>query len=98
MIRHQPKARHVFDDPEAAWDMIRSGLGIGYAPAWVGIEDWKRGVVTEVLRDWRSGEVPLYAVRIDKRHTPARVIVVQDFIVELTRASHEAFTKLGVKG
>ncbi|WKL23590.1 hypothetical protein QYR00_24000 (plasmid) [Agrobacterium tumefaciens] len=31
MIRHQPKVRHVFDDPEAAWDMIRSGIGVGYA-------------------------------------------------------------------
>ncbi|WP_157951552.1 LysR substrate-binding domain-containing protein [Agrobacterium pusense] len=95
-IRHQPKARHVFDDPEAAWDMIRSGVGIGYAPAWVGIEDWKQSVVTEVLGNWRSGEVPLYAVRIDKRHTPSRVHIVQDFIVELTRASHEAFSELGV--
>jgi DNA-binding transcriptional LysR family regulator len=98
MVRHQPKARHVFDDPEAAWDMICAGLGVGCAPAWVGIEDWKQGVVIEILRDWRSGEAPLYAVRLDKRHTPERVIVVQDFIVELTRASHEAFNELSAGG
>jgi DNA-binding transcriptional LysR family regulator len=92
-VRHQPRARHVFDDPEAAWNMICAGLGVGYAPAWVGIEDWRSGGVVELLREWRNDEVPLYAVRLDKRLTPARVLVVQDFIVELTRASHEAFTQ-----
>ena len=92
-VRHQPHARHIFDDPEAAWDMICAGLGVGYAPAWVGIDEWKRGTVVETLRDWRSDEVPLYAVRLDKRLTPARVHIVQEFIVELARASHEEFNR-----
>jgi DNA-binding transcriptional LysR family regulator len=93
-VRHQPNARHVFDDSEAAWDMIRAGLGVGYAPSWVGMEEWRQGLVVEAMRNWRSREVPLYAVRIDKRLTPARVLAVQDFIVEVTRASQEEFSAL----
>jgi hypothetical protein len=50
--------------------------------------------VVEALRDWRGNEVPLYAVRIDKRLTPARVLAVQDFIVEVTRTAQEEFAAL----
>ena len=73
--------------------MICAGLGVGYAPAWVGIEEWRRGVMVEALREWRSEEVPLYAARLDKWLTPARVHMVQDFVVELARASHEEFNR-----
>ncbi|TCP30127.1 LysR family transcriptional regulator [Sphingomonas sp. BK235] len=88
---HQPYARHVFDDPEAAWEMIRAGVGVGYAPAWVGLADWKNGSVVEILPEWRSSEVPLYAIRLQRRLTPARVLAVQDFIVELTREAYDGF-------
>jgi DNA-binding transcriptional LysR family regulator len=91
-IRHMPRPRHTFDDPEAAWEIIRAGLGIGFGPAWMGVQDWESGAVVETLREWRSEEVPLYTVRLDKRLTPKRVLVVQDFIVELTREWHDAYT------
>lgn len=89
--RHLPRPRHTFDDPEAAWEMIRGGFGIGFAPAWMGIRDWKQGTVVETLREWRSQEFPLYAVRLDTRLTPKRVLIAQEFIVELTRTWHEQF-------
>jgi hypothetical protein len=41
-------------------------------------------------------EAPLYAVRLDKRLTPNRVHVVQEFIVELTRAWHDVFAASSV--
>jgi DNA-binding transcriptional LysR family regulator len=90
-VRHLPRPRHTFDDPEAAWEMIRAGFGIGYGPAWMGLQDWEQGTVVETLREWRTEEAPLYAVRLDKRLTPNRVHVVQGFVVELTRAWHDVF-------
>ena len=93
IVRHAPSPRHTFDDPEATWEMIRAGLGIGYAPAWMGIHDWERGTVVETLRDWRSSEVPLHLVRLDRRMIPKRVHAVQTFIVERTRAWREAFAR-----
>jgi len=94
-VRHLPRPRHGFDDPEAAWEMIRAGLGIGYGPAWMGLGDWEQGNVVETLREWRAEESPLHAVRLDKRLTPQRVHVVQDFIAELTRAWHDGFAAGG---
>jgi DNA-binding transcriptional LysR family regulator len=95
-VLHRPRPRHGFDDPEAAWEMIRGGFGIGYGPAWMGLGDWARGSVVETLRAWRSEEAPLHAVRLDRRLTPKRVHVVQEFIVELTRAWHDGFAVSGV--
>jgi hypothetical protein len=45
---------------------------------------------------WALKEAPLYAVRLDKRLTPNRVHVVQEFIVELTRAWHDVFAASSV--
>ena len=98
IVRHLPRPRHTFDDPEAAWEMIRAGFGIGYAPAWMGLQDWEEGTVVETLREWRSEEAPLYAVRVDKRLTANRVQVVQEFVVELTRAWHDVFVASRVAG
>jgi len=92
-VRHTPSPRHTFDDPEAAWEMIRAGFGIGYGPAWMGIKDWDDGTVVETLREWRSAEVPLHLVRVDRRMGPKRVHAVQKFIVERTRAWRDAFAR-----
>ena len=82
-FRQAPRPRHVFDDGEAAWNMIRSGFGIGWAPAWLGVDDFRTGKVVEVLGAWRSAQAPLYAIRLDKRLTPKRTQIVLDFIAEL---------------
>lgn len=92
-IRHMPRARHTFDDPEGAWESIRAGFGIGFGPAWMGVQDWETGAVIETLRAWRSPESSLYAVRLDKRLTPKRVDLAQDFVVRLTRDWHDGFAK-----
>jgi DNA-binding transcriptional LysR family regulator len=93
VVRHAPNPRHTFDDPEAAWEMIRAGFGIGYGPAWMGNEDWDKGTVVETLREWRSPEVSLHLVRVDRRMIPKRVHAVQKFIVESTRAWRDAFAR-----
>lgn len=82
-IRYVPRSKHVFDDAETAWSIIRAGFGIGWAPAWLGLDDLRRGHVVEVLKDWRIAEEPLSAVRLEKRHTPARTQIVMDFLATL---------------
>lgn len=96
VVRHTPSPRHTFDDPEVAWEMIRAGFGIGYGPAWMGIKDWDNGTVVETLREWRSAEVPLHLVRVDRRTVPKRVHAVQKFIVERTRAWRDAFGRSSI--
>jgi DNA-binding transcriptional LysR family regulator len=91
-IRHPPRPLHVFDDAEAAWDMMLAGFGIGYGPAFMGRQEWQQGRMVETLRDWRSEEAPLHIVRLDKRRTPKRVDAVQEFVVELTRSWIDAFS------
>lgn len=92
-VRHAPNARHTFDDPESAWEMIRAGIGIGYGPAWMGTKDWERGTVVETLAEWRAVELPLHLVRVDKRMTPKRVHAVQKFIVDRARSWREEFAR-----
>jgi DNA-binding transcriptional LysR family regulator len=93
ILRHMPNPLHTFDDPEAAWEMIRAGLGIGYGPAWMGTQDWERGTVVEALREWRCVEPSLHLVRLDRRMTPKRVQAVQKFIADSTRLWHEGFSR-----
>jgi len=95
IVRHIPNALHTFDDPEAAWEMIRAGLGIGYGPAWMGTQDWERGTIVETLREWRGTEPALHLVRLDRRTTPKRVQAVQRFILDSTRAWREGFARSG---
>ncbi|MEE2951889.1 MAG: LysR family transcriptional regulator [Pseudomonadota bacterium] len=90
-VRHSPRPRHISDDPDSTWDMILAGLGIGYGPAFMGKAEWHDGRVVEVLRDWRAEEAPLYIVRLHKRHTPRRIELVQDFLVEMARAWIDGF-------
>jgi DNA-binding transcriptional LysR family regulator len=97
-VWHLPRPRHTFDDPDAAWEMIRGGFGIGFGPAWMGLDDWEQGTVVETLREWRCDAFPLYVVRLDKRLTPKRIHVAQEFVVELTRAWQEAFAVSRVAG
>lgn len=89
--RHLPRPMHISDDPDSVWDMILAGLGIGYGPAFMGRSEWHEGRVVEILHGWRAEEAPLYIVRLDKRQTPRRVELVQDFLVEMVRAWVEGY-------
>jgi len=43
--RHEPDARMIFDDALTAWDMARNSHGIAWAPAWLALDDLRRGRV-----------------------------------------------------
>lgn len=82
-IRVTPKVKHVFDDAESAWSMVRAGFGIGWGPAWLGLDDLRAGRVVEVLRGWRIEQEPLSMVRLASRHAPKRTLLAMDFIASL---------------
>jgi DNA-binding transcriptional LysR family regulator len=79
-VRYVPQPQHTIDDGESAWQLIRSGLGIGWAPSWLGPEDLRAGRVVEVMKEWRGEESALLTVRLDTRHTPKRTRAVMDMI------------------
>jgi DNA-binding transcriptional LysR family regulator len=85
-IRVTPRTKHIFDDAESAWSMVLSGFGIGWGPAWLCLDDLRKGRVVEVLKDWRVEETPLWLVRLDNRYTPKRTLAVMDFIASLPSA------------
>ena len=87
-LRYVPRAKHVFDDGESAWKMVRDGFGIAWAPAWLGLDDLRAGRVVEVLKDWRCAAAPLYSVRLQRRLTPRRTHLVMDFIAALPSQWH----------
>lgn len=82
LTRHRPRPRIVVEDASAIWSMMRLGLGLAWLPAWVGVTDLHEGKVVELLRDWRIAETPMYAVRLERRHTPQRVRSLLDGLQE----------------
>ena len=82
-LRHVPRAKHVFDDGEAAWSFARSGFGIAWTPAWLGLDDLRSGRVVEVLPAWRTANMALTAVRLQRRLTPKRTELVMEFLAAL---------------
>lgn len=85
-LRYVPRATHVFDDGGSAWAVARAGVGIAWAPAWLGLDDLRAGRVVEILKDWRTPDAPLYTVRLQRRLTPRRTQTVMDFIASLASA------------
>ncbi len=78
--RHVPQGRLVFDDGDAGWAMVRAGLGISWAPTWLGLDDLRTGRVIEIMPDRRVEETSLSAVRLGKRSMPPRTEAVLDFL------------------
>lgn len=76
--RFVPRARLVVDDGTAGWAMLCDGLGLTWAPGWLAAADLRAGRVAEVMRERRAVEVPLSAVRLERRLVPRRTRVVLD--------------------
>lgn len=81
IVRHVPRTRLVVDDGTGGWTMLREGVGLTWAPTWLGLDDLRSGRVVEVMRSARIPETPLSAVRLDQRLTPRRTRAVLDGIV-----------------
>ena len=95
-MRYDASARIVFVDGCAAYDMACNGYGIVWAPEWLALADIRSGRVVEVLRDWRSGKMPMSVIRRERRLTPQRVRVVIDFLREAAKHWQGAEAKQAV--
>lgn len=78
--RYAPRSRLVFDDGNAGWAMVRAGVGISWAPIWLGLEDIRTGAVVEIMPDRRVEETSLSVVRLGQRAPPPRTKAVLDFL------------------
>ena len=78
--RYAPRGRLVFDDGDAGWAMVRAGVGISWAPIWLGLEDVRTGAVVEIMPDRRVAETALSVVRSGPRTPPPRTKAVLDFL------------------
>jgi DNA-binding transcriptional LysR family regulator len=88
-IQFTPQAKHIFDDAESAWDLACAGLGIVWAPEWLAQAELRSGRMVEILREWRTARSPLYALRLQRRHTPLRTAHVMAFIATLASELHK---------
>ena len=84
-----PRHRLVVEDIGAAWQMMRQGLGLAWLPAWAGLAELREGRVIELLGDRRIAEVPIQAVRLDRRQTPRRVGFLLEGLAEAARQWHD---------
>ncbi|MDQ8731328.1 LysR substrate-binding domain-containing protein [Bradyrhizobium daqingense] len=85
-IRVTPKPKHICDDAHATLDLITSGFGIGWGPAWLVTEDLRAGRLVEVLESWRVPGEPLWMVRTSGRRPPLRTQRVMSFLNTLPAA------------
>ena len=60
-----------------------SDLGISTLPAFMVIEQLRRGELVQVLADWHSEPIPLYIVYPPNRHLSNKVRVFVDWLVKL---------------
>ncbi|MCB8877885.1 LysR family transcriptional regulator [Acidisoma silvae] len=70
-IRVVPNGRVIADDGLSAWEMVRSGQGIAWAPYWLAAEDLRSGQAVEVLRDFRVETTAMSMLRRE-RQVPRR--------------------------
>lgn len=84
-IRFIPRATHILDDAESVWMMIRSGTGIGWAPEWLASTELREGRVIEIMKEWRAAPSSIYAVRLQRRHTPKRTQTIASYIASLSK-------------
>ncbi len=78
------KVNQVFtsDSPEMLLKMARQGLGVVALPDWMGKEFVENGELTQLLEDWSSDYLPMYAVYYASDYLPQRIRVFIDFIAE----------------
>lgn len=81
-IRLTPRFRVVVDDGTAGWAMVRDGLGLSWAPSWLGLEDLRSGRVVEVMPDSRTENIPISAIGLQRSLTPRRTEVVLNAIAD----------------
>lgn len=76
------KTAMMTDDTPMNAELVRQGVGIGYAPSWLVEQELERGELVQVLPDHDVFSVNLYAVYVDRAFLSAKVRAFIDFWVE----------------
>lgn len=82
----QVKEAVTADDMTFCWHAIRSGLGVGLLPAYVGDQGVADGLLDRVLPDHWNETVPVYVVMLAGRFLRPHVLAVRDALVTSLRA------------
>lgn len=77
-----PKTAMMSDDTPMNVELVRQGVGVGYAPSWLVEQDLKQGDLVQILPEYEIFSVNLYAVYVDRAFLRANVRAFIDFWVE----------------
>lgn len=77
-----PKTAMMSDDTPMNAELVRQGVGIGYAPSWLAERDLAKGELVQLFPDYEVFSVKLYAVYADRAFLRANVRAFIDFWVE----------------
>jgi DNA-binding transcriptional LysR family regulator len=78
----------VVNDIEWVHEAARRGIGIALLPEFACKEDLQAGRLCQVLSEWSSGEMPLYALYPSPRHLSRKVLAFIDMLSAGLRATH----------
>lgn len=80
------------DNGDALRAAAAAGLGIAHSTSWLFRNDLEAGNVVPILEDFNRDQVPVSVLYSAKRHLPAKVKTVIDFLIEVTggHADHAA--------
>lgn len=70
------------NSPEAVYEMVAAGLGIGYGPRWLFDAGLKDGSLRLLLLEHVPPPVPIHILYVANRLIPGRVRVFMDFITQ----------------
>ncbi|WP_066801613.1 LysR family transcriptional regulator [Moraxella oblonga] len=77
-----PKTAMMSDDTPMNAELVRQGVGIGYAPSWLVEQDLANGNLVQLFTDYEIFSVQLCAVYTDRAFLRANVRAFIDFWVE----------------
>jgi DNA-binding transcriptional LysR family regulator len=80
LVRHFPTGNLRANDAEHIRSAVLSGIGLGFAPAWLFSREIATNVVKSVLRRFAPPPLPISAVHPAGRHVPTRVRLFVEFL------------------
>ncbi|MEM9005696.1 MAG: LysR family transcriptional regulator [Cyanobacteria bacterium P01_F01_bin.86] len=88
--RRQVKGNLTIDDGEAVGRSAIAGLGISQMPGYMAATALEKGLLIEVLHEYRPPEVPITALYLERRLVSPRIRAFVDFMVEQRHLSNLA--------
>jgi DNA-binding transcriptional LysR family regulator len=74
------QARYHVNSSLAVRDAVKSGFGIGRIPKLYIRDELRAGTLVEVMSDWSTGTLDIFAVYPSRRYVPPKTIAFIDFV------------------